>query len=136
MLSSLLFLIKTIFHGRHHCFENGLNYKNLFFCDTQQVVVKRGPSNDRCRGPIKIGCLINDDWRVARAGNDRPLTGSKRGSTNGRSAGDANQANPTMFKDDVSRFESGFGNDTYQIVDPNVLVNATATSGLGLYTLP
>ena len=61
------------FHGRHHPVENRLHDEDLLFGDAEQIVVVRTAFDDAACGAVEIGGFIDDDGRIARPGDDRPL---------------------------------------------------------------
>ncbi len=65
----------------------------------------------------KIGRFVDDDRRIARAGDDRSLAAVQRRSADGRSAGDADQGDIAMLEQCFGRFQRRLGDHADQIVD-------------------
>ena len=60
-------------HRRHHLVEDAGDDEHFLLGDAQQVVVVRAAVNDAAGGVVEIGRFIDDDRRIARPGDDRPL---------------------------------------------------------------
>ena len=60
-------------HGGHHRVEHLLDDEHLLLGDAQEVVVVAAALDDRPGGAIEVGGFVDDDGRVARPGDDRPL---------------------------------------------------------------
>ena len=66
--------------------------EDFLLADAEEVVVVGAALDDRLGGVVQVGGLIDDDRRIARPGDDRPLLGSQRRPRDGRAAGDAQSA--------------------------------------------
>ena len=53
--------------------EDLLDGEDFLFADAEQVVVVGGPLDDRAGGVFQVGRFVDDDRRIARAGDDRPF---------------------------------------------------------------
>ena len=69
--------IQHISAGHFHLFEklveNAVNAEDLLFTDAEKIVVVRRAFDDGRRGILEAGRFIDDDWRISRPGDDRPL---------------------------------------------------------------
>ena len=74
-------------------------------------------------GAVEIGRFVDDDRRIARPGDDRPLAAVHGRPGDGRSAGDADQVDVAMLEDRVGRFERRLGDHADQVVDAQVAVD-------------
>ncbi len=91
--------------------------------DAEQVVVVGAAVNDRPGGVVEIGRLVDDDRRIARPGDDRPLADLQRRPGDGRAAGDADQLDAAVGEERVGRFQRRLGDHADQVVDAQVAVD-------------
>ena len=60
-------------HRGHHRVEDLVDDEDFLLGDAEQIVVVRAALDDRAGGAVEIGRFIDDDRRIARPGDDRPL---------------------------------------------------------------
>ena len=74
--------------GFHERVEDLGDGEDLLLADAEQVVVERRPGDDRLGGVLEAGGRVDDDRRIARPGDDRPLLAGEGGPGDRRPAGD------------------------------------------------
>ena len=67
--------------------KDRLDSEDFLLADAQQVVVVSGSNNDRASGVVDVSGLVNNDRRVARAGDDRSFVAGQGSSRDGRTTG-------------------------------------------------
>ena len=120
-------------HGRHQPVEYLLDGEDLLLGDAEQVVVVGAALDDAAGGAVEVGRFIDDDGRIARPGDDRPLRLLHGRPGHARPAGDADQVDVGMLEQGVGRFERRLGDDAHQVVDAQVAVDrlVVAADALG-----
>ena len=81
------------------------------------------PLDNTACGAVEIGGFIDDDGRIARAGDDRPLLLLHRRLAHSRTAGDANQIDIRMLEQGVGALDGRLGDDAQQVVDAQIPVD-------------
>ncbi len=87
-----------LFHGRHHGVEYGIDDKDFFLRDAQQIVIEGGAIDDAAGGSIEVGRLIDDHGRIPRSRHNGSLAAVERGTRDGGAAGDADERDFTMLE--------------------------------------
>ena len=74
-------------------------------------------------GAVQVGRFVDDDGRIARPGDDRPLRLLHGRPGHGRPAGDADQVDVAMLEEGVGRLQRRLGDDADQVVDAQVAID-------------
>ena len=82
--------------------------EDLLLADAEQVVVERSADDDRLGGVLQAGGRVDDDRRIARAGDDRPPLAGQRRAGHGRAAGHDEQAD-RLVVEELARPSSSVG---------------------------
>ena len=109
--------------GGHQLVARRRDAEHFLLGDAQQVVVVGGALDDALRGVVEVGRFVDDDRRIAGAGDDRPLAAVERRAGDGRAAGDADRRDAAVLEQRVGRVERRLGDDADEVVDPQVAVD-------------
>ena len=107
--------------GVHQLVEDIGDGEDLLLADAEQVVVERGPVDDRLRRVVEAGRGIDDDRRIARPRDDRPPLARQRGPGHRRAAGDDQEPDTLVLEQGRGRLEGRRVDDRQQVVDPDRL---------------
>src|SRR5262249_58727724 len=97
--------------------------EDLLLPNAKEVIVVGTPLDEGAGGVVEVGGLVDDEGRIARAGDDGTLGTSESGAADGGAAGDAQHADIAAVEDRLGRLQCRVLDDGEQAVDADGLVD-------------